>query len=275
MSLTVALIVIAVATVLAVAGMLFLRTRAPEGSWFRTQDHSAGMLGVVGTVFAILLGFIILFAFDSHSSARTAASTEAGTIVDAYEDAEVFGTAGVALRGDLLCYGRAVVHDGWEQLRKARPSAIVESWTIRLNRATNALPVTTMQRQAAYANLLDARNARDTARRVRLQESGHTIPTIVWVAVLLACLAPLVVVALFADPRESKVAQGVLAGTIAALTTAAFMAVVALDDPFSGGEASIQPTAMRYTLGVTETAYRASGAPVLPCDVRGLPRGGF
>lgn len=272
MTLTVALLIIAGATALAVLGMLWLRTRAPAGSWFRTQDHSAGTFGVVGTVFAILLGFIILFAFESHSTARTAASTEAGTIVDAYEDAEVFGAPGVALRGDLVCYARAVIHDGWDQLARSRPSPVVEAWTMRLNRATNALPVTSAKRQASFANLLDARNARDSARRVRLQEAGHTIPGIVWVAVVLACVAPLIVVALFADPRESRIGQCLIAGATAALTTAAFLAVLALDDPFSGAEGSIRPTAMTYTLGVTERVYAGAHLPPLPCDADGEPR---
>lgn len=271
LTLTLALVIIGGATILGVAAMLLLRRHAPEGSRFRNQDHSAAVFGVIGTVFAILLGFIILFAFDSHSTARTAASTEASTVIDAYEDAELFGAQGAALQGDLICYARAVTYDGWAQMRHARPSVIVGEWTALISRATNALTVHGEKQSAGFQNLLQARNDRDAARRVRLQEAGHTIPAIIWLAVGLACLAPLIFLGLFADPRESRLAQGALAAVVTSLTVAAFLAVLALDDPFSGGEGSIPPTSMRYTLGVTEHAHQTAGHPAPACTDTGIP----
>jgi hypothetical protein len=270
-ALSFALGVIAVATACGIGLMLLARRSAPEGSRFRNQDHSAAVFGVIGTVFAILLGFIILFAFESHSTADTAASTEASSVVDAYEDAGLFGATGTVLKGELVCYARAVIHDGWPQMRDAHPSARVAVWSARISATTNALPVAGAKQATGFQNLLDSRNERDTARRVRLQEAGHTIPAIIWLAVGLACFAPLLYVLMFADPRESRLAQAMMAGVITALTVAAFLAVLALDDPFSGGEGGIPPTAMRYTVGVTEAAHAASQLPPVPCSAVGVP----
>jgi protein-S-isoprenylcysteine O-methyltransferase Ste14 len=272
MALSVAIFIIVVASVIGVVAILLLRRVAPDGSFFDNHDRAAGMFGVLGTVFAILIGFIILFAFDSHSTARNAASTEASTVLDAFETAELFGPPGQDLQADLICYSRAVIHDGWKQMQDANPSVIVEDWNRRLDITTNALPTNTNKQDDGFQQLLDARGKRDEARRIRLQEAGHTIPAIIWVAVILACLAPFAFAVFFADPKEKWWIQALGMGLVTALTVAAFLAVYSLDDPFSGGEGSIPPGDMRTTLGVIQHAARLDHPNLeIPCTATGIP----
>jgi hypothetical protein len=67
-----AVIVVAVAGV-AVAAMLFVRRRAPEGSYFEDGDRAAGVFGVLATVFALLSGFVVFL--ESGRGWRTARSS--------------------------------------------------------------------------------------------------------------------------------------------------------------------------------------------------------
>ena len=218
MSLTLALAIIAASAAVGIGAILLLRRHSPEGSRFRDSDRAAGVFGVVGTVFAILLGFIILFAFDSHSTARDAASTEASTVQDAFQTAQLFGKDGRTLKGDLVCYARGVIHDGWHQMQDANPSVIVEGWNDRMDRSLNALTVRNAKQDSGFQELLAARGHRDEARRVRLEEAGHTIPAIIWIAVALACLGPLCIMLFFADPAETKFSQALSMGFVTALT---------------------------------------------------------
>ena len=50
-----ALIIVATAAV-AVAAMLVVWRRSPEGSWFSDSDRAAGIFGVIATGFSVLLG---------------------------------------------------------------------------------------------------------------------------------------------------------------------------------------------------------------------------
>ena len=59
-------------TAAAVAGMLLVRRRAPEGSYFTDGDRASGVFGVLATGFSVLLGFIIFLAFSSYDEARSA-----------------------------------------------------------------------------------------------------------------------------------------------------------------------------------------------------------
>ena len=64
MNLALATLVIAAATAPAVAAMLLVRRRAPEGSYFADSDRAAGIFAVIATGFSVLLGFLIFLGFE-------------------------------------------------------------------------------------------------------------------------------------------------------------------------------------------------------------------
>src|SRR5438552_4300870 len=109
MNLVEAALVVAGVTVVAVAGMLLVRRRAPEGSYFNDGDRAAGVFGVLATGFAVLLGLVVVLAFTSYDDARTGAATEALTVAQQYEVAHLLPpTQGRRLGAELICYGRSV-----------------------------------------------------------------------------------------------------------------------------------------------------------------------
>ena len=67
-----AVIVVGVAGV-AIAAMLLVRRRAPEGSYFADGDRAAGVFGVLATGFALLAGFVVFLAFESYDTSRSGA----------------------------------------------------------------------------------------------------------------------------------------------------------------------------------------------------------
>ena len=77
MSPALALLIIVAATAIAIASMLLVRRRAPEGSVFEDGDRAAGAFGVLATGFSVLLGLIIFLAFTSYDDSRAGAEAEA------------------------------------------------------------------------------------------------------------------------------------------------------------------------------------------------------
>ena len=65
MNIFVALVVIVVATALAIGAILLVRRHAPDGSYFNDGDRAAGVFGVLATGFAVLLGLVVVLAFTS------------------------------------------------------------------------------------------------------------------------------------------------------------------------------------------------------------------
>src|SRR3954468_21262630 len=109
-----ALIALAV-TVVAVSAMLFVRRRAPEGSYFSDGDRASGVFGVLATGFSVLLGFIVFLAFTSYDASRAGAETEATIVAQQVQTAQFLpAPTSTELTGELVCYARSVAGPGWK-----------------------------------------------------------------------------------------------------------------------------------------------------------------
>jgi hypothetical protein len=68
--------------------VFFLRRIFPVGGIFTDSDRAAGIFGVLGTSFAVLLAFVIFLSFETFGNAKQAASVEAVAVQELYRDAQ-------------------------------------------------------------------------------------------------------------------------------------------------------------------------------------------
>jgi hypothetical protein len=102
------LIVLGAAAVAALA--LALVCRRASGPLLADSGRGRPMVTVTGTLFAVVLAFVILAAFQTYDGARTGAQSEATAVLDMARTAAFFPPSQRdRLRSDLVCYGRAVV----------------------------------------------------------------------------------------------------------------------------------------------------------------------
>ena len=131
----IAALVVVVMVTAAISVKLLVRRRAPVGGWFTDAPRSAGSLSVIGTIFAVMLGFVILLALQSYQRAREGSSVEAIAVRELHYVAGVFqAPSSDRLRGGLVCYARAVIEDEWPAMREGRSSERVQSWISELDR---------------------------------------------------------------------------------------------------------------------------------------------
>jgi hypothetical protein len=135
MNLVWAALVIAVTASIAVVAMLLVRRKAPDGSYFADGDRAAGVFGVLATGFSVLLGFIVFLAFESYDQSRAGAETEAVVLAQQVETAQLFPPAvGGGLTGELVCYGRSVVHTEWPRAEAGNQGDVINPWGAELFR---------------------------------------------------------------------------------------------------------------------------------------------
>lgn len=259
-------IIVLVVVATAVTAKLLVRRRAPEGGWFTDLTRSAGSLSVIGTMFAVMLAFVILFSLQSFQRAREGASIEAVAVTELSNVADVFPSpTGEQLRGNLVCYGRAVVYDEWVAMEDGRSSPLVESWIDKLHTEFSAAAPLESRHEAAFAQWFDEISQRRDGRRERLAEASPILPMPLWSALGIGALATLTYMVVQADPRENKFIQALPIACVSAIVTAGLLVVVFLDNPYAGGNGSIKPTEMHRTLDRIEKGVDA------PCDERGSP----
>ena len=119
-------LIVAAAVAVAVAAMLAVRRRAPDGSYFSDGDRASGVFGVLATGFSLLLGLIVFLAFTSYDDSKTGSEAEALAVVQQFETAQFLPAAArERLGGELICYGRSVVGQEWPRMETGSESGAV------------------------------------------------------------------------------------------------------------------------------------------------------
>ena len=271
MNLLVATLIVAVSAGLAITAVLLVRRRAPDGSYFADGDRAAGVFGVLATGFAVLLGLVVVLAFTSYDESRAGAETEAITLAQQFEVAHLLPNApGRRLAGELICYGRSVVHQEWPQMADGTLDDQMNTWSLALFDTLRTIDPRTQAQQAAYGKWLDLRLEREAARSVRIHGASGVIPAPLWLVLCLIATVILGFMLLFADSGERAIVQAALIGTVVVVMASTLLVIRFLDDPYSPGLGSLRPVAMERTLRILENQREALGDRTpAPCDARG------
>ena len=266
MLLWIAPLVVGAAVVIAIAARLLVRSRVPEKGWFVDSSRSDTYMAVLGTMFAVMLAFVILFSLQSYQDARQGASREAIAVAELHVVAEVLGgESGEALHGDLNCYARSVISAEWPAMRKGGPSPVTQSWVDRMAHDFTATNPVGAKQEVAFAQWFDEQEQRREGRRARLAEATPSVPLPMWIVLGIGATAILAYMCAQADRREPKVIQAIPIGLVAALVAAGLLVVFALDHPYANWSGSIKPTEMERSLATIEEGH------LTPCDAGGNP----
>ncbi len=273
MNLVWAFLITAAVAGVAVAALLLVRRRAPEGGYFEDGDRAAGVFGVLATGFSVLLGFIVFLAFASYDQSRVGAEQEALILVQQVENAQFFPrTARSDLTSELVCYGRSVVNDEWDRMNAGTQGDAINPWGVRLFRTLQSTRPQSAIEQSHYDKWLEQTSAREEARRDRVHGAAGVIPTPLWIVLFFIAGVIFVFMLFFADRAERAVVQGMLIGSTISVITVLLLLLNGLNSPYHDGVGGLQPVAMERSLRVIDEALRAVDAEVeLPCDAAGVP----
>jgi hypothetical protein len=268
-----AVLIILGAAAVAVLVLLFARRRAPEGSHFQDGDRASGVFGVLATGFSVLLGFVIFLAFESYDNSRSGAETEALIVAQQFETAQFLpNRVRRMLSGELLCYGRSVIHQEWPQLEKGARGGTINPWGVSMFRTLQTADPQTPAEQAAYSKWLDQTSDREQARNDRIHGGEGIVPWPLWLVLFFAAAAIFVYMLFFADSAEHAVVQGMMIGSVVAVIASSLLLLRYLDNPYRSGVGSLRPAAMERTLSLLEQArgvVQETGR--IPCDASGKP----
>jgi hypothetical protein len=259
-------------TALAV-GMFYVIRRflAPPGGYYHDAEIASGIFGVVGTGYAVVIGFVIFSVFGSYDAARQNVAQEAIAMRQMSTTAGYFDRADTqALRGELICYGRAVVNDEWSTMQDAHESTLVTGWVNRLDATTQAMDVESSKKSAALQNWFQQSRDRQDGRRGRIAESAPFVPAFVWALLVVLLVVVLFYQCLFAEPRRPLFAQAVGVAAMSITLVSALTLVWMLDRPFNDRGAMLSSARTQTVVLDLEQSY-GFPASTIPCNAVGIP----
>lgn len=272
MSLWLATLVIVGGSAAAIGVLFLVRRRAPHGGYFVEVGRASGVFGVLGTAFAVILGFVILLALQSYGNGKQKAGQEAVAVTQLHRTtAFLSDPTGAQLRDQLACYGRAVISDEWRTMNNGDESRLVEGWLDTMAATVASLSPREGRESIAYGHWFDQDAERREGRRGRLAEAQPFVPPLLWLVLALGAALVVGYVLVFADPRERFAVQALMTGAVTAMVISGLLIVGFLDTPFDDRSGSIRPTEMERTLQLIERGQPSVASRQLACDAGGRP----
>ena len=188
---------------------------APDGGYFNDGDRAAGVFGVLATGFSVLLGFVVFLSFTTYDAARAGAETEATVVAQQVETAQLFSPdVADELSGQLVCYARSVAGVQWDRMTAGTLGDDLNPWAATLFQTFQTIDPQTPKEQAAYANWLEQRAAREEGRQARIHGAVGVIPAPLWLVIGFISIVIFVFMLFFADSGERAIVQAVLMGSV-------------------------------------------------------------
>lgn len=220
--------VISVFTLLLVHCLLPLRLRSVH------NDVSGFILGVVGTIYAVLLAFIAVAVWQSFGQADAMVQTEANLVSDLYRDTVAFpDPAGGELRHALLVYTETVVQDEWPALAAGHADDAA-GWQLLDTFHSQVVQLHTPDSGPAFmqTEMVRTLNLLYDARRGRFHAATAEMPDVLWWTLLAGALILVTFTCLFGMPH--MLMHAIMVSLLGGLIGLEMILVVLLSNPFRG-----------------------------------------
>lgn len=273
MNIAMGALVVALVAAIGITMMLFVRRRAPEGSYFSDGDRASGVFGVLATGFSVLLGFIVFLAFTTYDESRAGAEAESVVVIQQLQTAQFFPEPlRSELTGELICYSRYVAGEEWERLEEGTLDDAANPWGVAMFDTVQPFEPTEASEQSAYDRWLDETMARQQARNDRVHAVAGVIPSPLWIVLFFVSAIIFAFMLFFADSSERALTQAMLMGSVTAVITTLLLLIVFFDQPFQDSVGGLQPDSMERALVISDAILVAIDVEVEPpCDARGNP----
>jgi hypothetical protein len=266
-TLTAVVVIVLVVTAALVYNRLVWRPRQASGRAANGGLSIGEMIGPLGTLSVLLLVFVLVQTYASWSAAGEAETAEASATLLLFREADLVndGRTRNRLRAAVVCYARSVIRREWPAMQHRRVSSVPTYWGARIREAGVRLTRTGAERNAGE-NLVARDGERASARQERLGEARPTVPTALFVLMVLAVAITLSIIGVATAQSVGRGVHPVIVVATGIVLAATLTLVRDLDHPYAG--------TLKRSPSQTEF-IRAQIAPEvrgpLPCDDGGMP----
>ncbi|MBZ0185976.1 MAG: DUF4239 domain-containing protein [Candidatus Obscuribacterales bacterium] len=179
------LLIVAITVGLSLLGLFFTHRLFNPETLEQNNPVADPLLQVTGTLYAVLLGLLVVHAMDRFQESRINVENEAIAVADTYRLASVLPTdRRQSLQNNCLQYVKAVLNDEWNTMEN--PESCKPAWEAldKMWYDVISFGPQTPQEQYVYPALLEAAEQMHDCRRIRLVTCRTMVPMILWVVIL-------------------------------------------------------------------------------------------
>lgn len=225
--------IVGLTVLLAVSGIFTARKLVGHHSLKPNNQVADPMLQVIGTLYAVVLGLLVVHAMQRFEEARVNAEAEALALADNFRLATVLPEeVRKPLQENSLKYARIVSEQEWNQMRDEE--FCDAGWEVvdKLWWDVVSFTPTTEQEKFIYPELLSSAKQLNDHRRTRLVTGRSRVPVTLWVVLILGAVVTIMFTYSFG--LESVKAQVYMTALVATILSLNLYLWAAYSNPFSG-----------------------------------------
>jgi Protein of unknown function (DUF4239) len=240
------LLIVAVATLVAVGGLVLVQSLVSTERRKQHNDVAGFIYAVLGVSYAVLLGLMLIAVWEQWNAAQDVASDEANELAGIFWFAHALPQPeGRHIQELARSYAEVVVEEEWPLMEQGRSSPKAWDTLDELRGTILGLDPPTGAQQVRYNQVLEQLHALGDARRERLLAASEGLATILWVVLIGGALITIAFTYLFG--LDNTVVHTLMVAALAMILSLSLFTVAALDYPFKG-DVRIHPAAFEQVL---------------------------
>jgi len=248
---------------LAIVGLLATR-KVMDFEKLRASHEVGGyLLTVVGTLYAVLLGLVVVDAMQQYQRAREVTEKEANNLVDVYIFADQLPPKQCAdLRAKCNDYADQVIDTEWQQMHGGQECPLSREKAITLLKALLDFRPTTETEKMLYPQMLQEGTQFWQNRHSRIGIAEKGVPIVEWVVLIIGAITTIFFTYFFG--LEDIRLQLIMTSMIAMLIALNLMLLLFFGYPFRG-DLSVKTDAFRSVQAI----FKEGASPISPSGAEG------
>ena len=235
---------IVVAPVVVCGGQWLLHTRAKARSFFVDNDVAGFIIAVVGTLYAVVLGFTTVQVWEHYEAARLHVWAESASVADVWHDAVGLPTPiRTRLRNDMSTYALTMINEEWAALRQGSFSVRGDELIMDAATANGEFIPHNNGASNAQASIIGKLNDLHDMRAQRIATNAEGISAFQWTVLWIGAAVVIGFCCIFSASHLN--AHLLMTGAVTVLIVAMLVLIFELQYPF------------RSLIGIAPTPWQA------------------
>ena len=228
-----ALLVVGLPLLLAVVGLLFVRSCVSHPHLQPHHDVAGYIYSGLAVLYAVLLAFVVVIVWQQFNSTDIRVHREADELSNIFRAAQAFPTpVQDAMLDAVRSYARAVIEEEWADMGRGTENSRAWQAYNHLWQIVHTLEPHSSAEINWHATLLRSLTTLSDYRRDRLADSRAVLPPVLWVVLLSGGVINLGYTYLFGV--KSLTVHLIITMALTAMTTLLLLVILILDHPFAG-----------------------------------------
>jgi hypothetical protein len=224
---------------ISITGLLIIRKYYPHSKCKPHNDIAGFMFSPLGTIFAVLLAFIVVITWQDFDKAQDVTVSEANCIAALYRDATPFPDEFRAeLKSELTNYVKAIINEEWQTMARGQRSVNAQKMQEELWKLYSGFQPKNETQKIFFAESVKKLNQASEMRRQRIVYASTGINPLLYFVLIAGSFITIAFTMLFGT--ENIIPHLIMVSLLAAMIAITLFSVITMDYPFTG-DISITP----------------------------------